>query len=564
MNEIQSGENESFESMLSELFPDKGVVEGKVVSGIIVDIKNNKAVIDIGLKTEGKILLSDIKALKGADEISVGDTLDVFIEKFEDKNGEPVLSVEKAQKDASWRGLEAHLTSGEPVDGVIASRTKGGYSVDINGTVAFLPGSQVDIRPVKDITPFLDVPHKFKILRMDKYRNNIVVSRRAIQEDERNEARTEIIAKLEEGAVVSGTVKNITEYGAFVDIGGIDGLLHVTEMSWERVVNPADIVQIGDVIQVQIIKFSKETGRISLGLKQLTKSPWDGVVEKYEIGMKCKGEVVNMTDYGVFVRLEKGIEGMIYMTDLSWIRKDIHPSKVVSPGDEVEVVVLDVNMAKRKISLGLKQCQENPWQKFADENPVGTKLQGVVKNMTEFGIFVAVDDALDGMVHISNLSWNPDAIDDKALEIQVGQTIDVVVLDVNPEKERISLGIKQLENDPHAGAIADINKDDVVTATITDVSANGAEVVLDSGLPGFIRKGDFSINKTDQQSGKLEVGDKVEACVTAIDKAARRVGLSIKVLEARREKERLEEFGSTGGDGSSNLGDMIEAAIKDK
>lgn len=552
----------SFADMLEESLLGKDSLEGKVVLGTIVGIKNDKAVIDVGLKAEGRLFLSDIKALKGTDEVSVGETLEVFVERFEDRNGEPILSIERAKKEAVWKDLEKRLESGETVEGAVVGRTKGGFSVDISGTTAFLPGSQVDLRIVKDITPLLNLKQPFKILKMDKVRNNIVVSRRAVIEAVRNETRAEVISKLEEGMVTTGIVKNITDYGVFVDIGGIDGLLHVTDMSWKRISSPSDLVKVGDSLQVQVIKFSKESGRISLGMKQLVKTPWENIEQRYIVGEKYKGKVVNITEYGAFIELEDCIEGMAYMTELSWVRKNTQPSKVVNIGDDVEVMVLEVNPQKRKISLGLKQCQENPWKQFAEQHPVGTKLEGIVKNMTEFGIFVGVNDLLDGMVHMSDVSWNDGSNEDKSKQIEKGQKIEVIVLDVNPEKERINLGIKQLADDPYAKAADSTKKGDVVVAEVKEIHANGVDVVLENGLSGFIKKIDISSDKTKQRTDTLAVGEKVEAAVIGIEKTTRRVNLSIKFLEIQREKEALQQFGSA--DSGASLGDILGAALKKK
>lgn len=552
----------SFAEMLEESLKGKDSLEGKVAQGTIVAIKNDKAIIDVGLKSEGRLFLSDIKSLKGTDEVSVGDTLEVFVERFEDKNGEPILSIEKAKKEAIWKDLEKKLEIGETVDAVITGRTKGGFSVDINGTAAFLPGSQVDLRIVKDITPLLNLKQPFKILKMDKLRNNIVVSRRAVLEAARLESRSEVMSKLEEGMVTTGIVKNITDYGVFVDIGGIDGLLHVTDMSWKRIASPADLVKVGDSVQVQVIKFNKDSGRISLGMKQLVKTPWENIEQRYIVGEKYKGKVVNIMDYGVFVELEDCIEGMIYMTELSWVRKNAQPNKIVNIGDEVEVMVLEVNPQKRKISLGLKQCQENPWKKFAEEHPVGTKLEGVVKNITEFGIFVGVNDLLDGMVHMSDVSWNDGSKEDKSKDIEKGQKIEVIVLDVNPEKERINLGIKQLADDPYAEAVENTKKGDAVVAEIKEIHTAGVDVVLENGLSGFIKKSDISSEKSKQKTDTLAIGEKVEALVLNVEKSSRRVNLSIKALEIQREKEALQQFGST--DSGASLGDILGEALKKK
>lgn len=559
---MDNKEKISFAEMLEESLAGKDSLEGKVVLGTIVGIKNDKAVIDVGLKSEGRLFLDDIKALKGTDTVEVGNTLEVFVERYEDKNGEPILSIERAKKEAVWKDLEKRLESGEIVEGIITGRTKGGFAVDIDGTMAFLPGSQVDLRLVKDITPLLNLKQPFKILKMDKARNNIVVSRRAVLEAARNETRAEVISKLEEGMIVDGVVKNITDYGVFVDIGGIDGLLHVTDMSWKRVASPSDLVKVGDNVRVQVIKFNKDSGRISLGMKQLVESPWENIEKKYIVGQQYKGKVVNVTDYGAFIELEDCIEGMAYMSELSWLRKNVQPSKVVNVGDVVDAMVLEVNPQKRKISLGLKQCQPNPWQEFAEEHPVGTKLDGTVKNITEFGIFVGVNDVLDGMVHMSDVSWNDGSNEDKSKQLEKGQKIEVVVLDVNPEKERINLGIKQLENDPYAEAASSTKKGDVVVAEVKKIQTAGVDVVLENGLNGFIKRGDISSEKGKQRADVLAVGEKVEAVVLGVEKGSRRVNLSIKALEIQREKEALEQFGST--DSGASLGDILGAAFEKK
>ncbi|MDR0640299.1 MAG: 30S ribosomal protein S1 [Holosporales bacterium] len=564
MNINQSQGKTSFADLLNETLFGEDALEGRVVTGTIVAIRNDKAVVDVGLKAEGRLYLNDIKNLKGSDSVAVGETLQVFVERFEDKNGEPILSIEKARREVVWAKLEEFLANGEQVEGIITGRTKGGFAVDIDGTTAFLPGSQVDLRLVKDITPLLNIKQPFKILKMDKQRNNIVVSRRAVLETARNDAKTEVMSRLEDGMILSGVVKNITDYGVFVDIGGIDGLLHVTDMSWKRVASPSDLVKVGDVLNVQIIKFSKETGRISLGMKQLMKTPWEGVEQRYIIGNKYKGKIVNVTDYGVFVELEDCIEGMIYITELSWLRKNLHPSKMVTIGEEVDVMVLDVNPQKRKISLGLKQCQENPWKQFAETHPVGTRIEGVVKNITEFGIFVGVNDVLDGMVHVSDVSWHSGDQDDKSKDIQKGQKIEVIVLDVNPEKERINLGIKQLGDDSYV-ELAKMNdrKGDAVFATVKVIHKAGVDVELEDGLPGFIKKADVSNDRDRQRSDALSVGEKVEAMVLGVDKISRTVSLTIRGLEVKREKEALEQFGSTDKEGAS-LGDILSRSLKEK
>ncbi|MDR2458595.1 MAG: 30S ribosomal protein S1 [Holosporales bacterium] len=543
----------SFADMLAESLDDTVSLEGKVVSGRIVGIKDDKVIVDVGLKAEGRLSLSDVKALK--EDVNVNDTIDVFIEKFEDKHGEPVLSIEKAKREAVWRNIEGHLESGETIEGIIMGRTKGGFAVDINGTAAFLPGSQVDLRLVKDITPLLNIPQPFRVLKTDRSRNNIVVSRRAVLEATRNQERADVISKLSEGMIINGIVKNIMDYGVFVDIGGIDGLLHVTDMSWKRVSNPADIVNVGDAVDVQIIKFNKESGRISLGMKQLMKTPWENIEQRYKVGEKYTGKVMNITDYGVFIELEDCIEGMIYMTELSWVRKNIHPNKIVEVGQIVEVMVLDIIPAKRKISLGLKQCQPNPWEQFAKDHPVGTRITGEVKNITEFGIFVGLTDVLDGMIHMSDVSWTGR----NDVTFEKGQQVEVVVLDVKPDKERINLGMRQLSDDQHAVAAGKIKKGDVVVAEVKGVHVAGVDVVLENGLPGFVKKVDISSNRFQQRTDMLSMGEKLEAIVLGVERNGI-VNLSVKALEIQREKEALRKYGSI--DSGASLGDILGAALK--
>ena len=558
---MKDNEKISFAEMLEKSLAGKESMEEKVVLGTIVGIKSDKAIIDVGLKSEGRLFLDDIKALKGTDTVSIGDTLDVYVDRYEDKSGEPILSIEKAKKEAVWNALEKKLETGDSVEGMITGKTKGGFAVDIKGTMAFLPGSQVDLRLVKDITPLLNIPQPFKIIKMDKMRNNIVVSRRAVLEAERNEVRNDVISKLQEGAVLDGVVKNLMEYGAFVDIGGIDGLLHVTDMSWKRVSNPAEVVSVGDNIKVQVLKFNKDTGRISLGMKQLVDSPWENIEQRYKVGEKYKGKVSNITDYGAFIELEECIEGLAYMTELSWF-KNTQPSKLLTLGQEVEAMVLEINPEKRKIALGLKQCQPNPWKEFAENHPVGTKLEGVVKNVTEFGVFVGVTDTLDGMVHVSDVSWNDGSNKDKSKMFEKGQKIEVVVLAVDPVKERISLGIKQLENDPYANATSSTKKGDVVVAEVKEIHSNGVDVILENGLNGFIKSADISRDKTRSKPDALAIGEKLEAIVLGMAKGSRRVNLSIKALEIKREKDALEKYGST--ESGASLGDILGVALEKK
>lgn len=563
----QTQPKESFADLLEQSLSGKKSFEGSVVKGIIVAIHNDQAIVDVGLKSEGRISLKEFGGPGRDPEIRVGDMVDVFIERMEDKNGDAVLSIEKARREAAWSILDKSYQAGVLVNGTIFGKVKGGFAVDLEGAVAFLPGSQVDIRPVRDVTPLMNIVQPFKILKMDKARSNIVVSRRSVLEETRAEARSELVSNLSEGQVLTGIVKNITDYGAFIDLGGVDGLLHVTDISWRRINHPADVLKVGDSIQVQVIRFNRETQRISLGMKQLESDPWKGVEERYTVGSRHRGKVTNIADYGAFVELEQAVEGLIYVTEMSWTKKNIHPSKVLSQGQEVEVMVLDVDMTKRRISLGLKQCSENPWQKFAEKFPVGSILEGEIKNITEFGLFVGVDEDLDGMVHLTDVSWESD---EKAIEsYKKGDTIKVKVLDVDPEKERISLGIKQLNDDPFESSLGGINKGDVLTGTITHVSDKGVEVALEGGLTGTIRKADLSRDRDYQRPERFAIGEKIDAKVTSIDRSGRKVVMSVKARELDEEKQAMSEFGSA--DSGASLGDIlgeafsrVKAAAEDK
>jgi small subunit ribosomal protein S1 len=549
---------EDFAQLLDDSLAGKKSFEGSVVKGLIVGIHNDIAIIDVGLKSEGRVPIKEFTGHGRTAEIRVGDTVDVYVERMEDKNGEALLSVEKARREAVWGELDKSYQEGILVNGVIFGKVKGGFAVDLDGAVAFLPGSQVDIRPIRDITPLMNIVQPFKLLKMDKARSNIVVSRRSVLEETRAEARTELVSNLSEGQVLTGVVKNITDYGAFIDLGGVDGLLHVTDISWRRINHPSDILKVGENVQVQVIRFNRDNQRISLGMKQLEEDPWKGVEERYQVGLRRKGVVTNVTDYGAFVELEPAVEGLIYVTEMSWTKKNIHPGKILSTSQEVEVQVLDVDMNKRRISLGLKQCQENPWQKFKDGYPIGSILEGEVKNITEFGLFVGVSDDLDGMVHLTDLSWSKSG-EEALAEYKKGQMIKVKVLDIDAEKERISLGVKQLEEDKFASSLSNINKGAVVTGTISAVHDKGIDVALDGGIIGSIRKADLSRDRDWQRPDRFAVGEKVDAKVTSIDHASRKVILSIKAREIDEEKQVLSEFGSS--DSGASLGDILGAAM---
>ncbi|MBT5073494.1 MAG: 30S ribosomal protein S1 [Kordiimonadaceae bacterium] len=560
-DELNVPTTDDFAAMLEESFGPEGKFDGKVVTGIIIDIDKESATIDIGLKAEGRIPLKEFAAHGQAAELKVGDTVEVFVERIENAKGEAMLSREKARREEAWTVLEKSYEDEERVNGVIFGRVKGGFTVDLSGAVAFLPGSQVDVRPIRDVTPLMNIEQPFQILKMDRKRGNIVVSRRAILEETRAEQRTEIIANLGEGKTVEGVVKNITDYGAFVDLGGIDGLLHVTDISWKRINHPSDILNIGDTIDVQIIRLNPETQRISLGMKQLTEDPWSTITNKYPIGSKLTGRITNITDYGAFVELDDGVEGLVHVSEMSWVKKNVHPGKIVSSSQEVQVMVLEIDSEKRRISLGLKQCMDNPWLSFADKYPANTEIEGEIKNITEFGLFIGLDGDMDGMAHLSDLDWNKSG-EEAIAEYKKGDMVKAVILDVDTDKERISLGIKQLTSDP-VTSISGLKKGGTVTCTVFEVTENGLEVLIgeDKGMKAFIRRSDLSRDRAEQRPERFSVGDKLDAKVTTLDKKARKVNLSIKQLEISEEKEAVAQYGSS--DSGASLGDILGAALAD-
>jgi len=550
---------EDFAALLEESFRSNEVAEGAVVKGKVVAIEKDVAVIDIGAKTEGRVALKEFNGPGRDEPIEVGAEVEVYVDRIENALGEAVISREKARREESWIKLEKAFEANERVQGLIFNQVKGGYTVDLDGAVAFLPRSQVDIRPVRDVTPLMGVPQPFQILKMDRRRGNIVVSRRTVLEESRAEQRSELVANLEEGQVIEGVVKNITEYGAFVDLGGIDGLLHVTDMAWRRVNHPSEVVQIGQNVQVKIIKINHETHRISLGIKQLLADPWEGIEARYPVDARFTGRVTNITDYGAFVELEPGIEGLIHVSEMSWTKKNVHPGKIVSTSQEVDVVILEVDPVKRRISLGLKQTLQNPWEGFAEKHPVGSEVEGEVKNKTEFGLFIGLEGDVDGMVHLSDLDWNrpgEQVID----EFKKGDMVRAQVLDVDVDKERISLGIKQLAGDPFADA-GEIRKGQVVTCEVVEVKDAGIDVkIVDTDLSAFIRRAELARDRADQRPERFSAGDKLDARVTQFDRKARRVTLSIKALEVAEEKEAIAQFGSS--DSGASLGDILGAALK--
>jgi small subunit ribosomal protein S1 len=559
---LSAPSRDDFAAMLEASFETRSPQEGSVISGLIVAVENDFAVVDVGLKTEGRVSLKEFSMPGMPVQVKVGDTVEVYLERVENALGEAVLSRDKARREESWIKLERAFNEQTRVTGVIFGRVKGGFTVDLDGAVAFLPGSQVDVRPMRDVGPLMNQPQPFQILKMDRRRGNIVVSRRAVLEERRAEERTSLVASLQEKQVVEGVVKNITDYGAFVDLGGVDGLLHVTDIAWRRVSHPTEVLSVGQTVTVQIIKINHETQRISLGMKQLQTDPWEGVAAKYPPGAKFTGKVTNVTDYGAFVELEPGVEGLVHVSEMSWVKKNVAPSKIVTPGTEVDVQVLEVDSNKRRISLGLKQTQDNPWEAFLRDYPVGSEIEGEIKSITEFGLFVGLAHDIDGMVHLSDLSWSKSG-DEAVKDYEKGQIVKAKVLDVDAEKERVSLGIKQLGDDPleKAGAGgAALRKNQVVTVTVTEVNDGGIEVQLADGVKAFIRRSDLARDRNDQRPERFQVGNKVDALVTAVDKASRKVSVSIKAREISEEKDAVAQYGSS--DSGASLGDILGAALK--
>jgi len=556
LNESLGGENEAF--------------EGKVVKGKVTAIENDMAVIDVGLKSEGRVALREFAAPGQKAELNVGDEVEVYVDRVENSQGEAMLSRDRARREAAWDKLEKEFEAGNRVEGVIFGRVKGGFTVDLGGAVAFLPGSQVDIRPVRDVGPLMDLPQPFQILKMDRRRGNIVVSRRAILEETRAEQRSGLIQSLAEGQVIEGVVKNITDYGAFVDLGGIDGLLHVTDISYKRVNHPSEVLNIGDTVKVQIIRINRDTQRISLGMKQLESDPWEGAAAKYAIGGTFSGRVTNITEYGAFVELEPGIEGLVHVSEMSWTKKNVHPGKIVSTSQEVDVKVLEVDEEKRRISLGLKQAQSNPWEAFASAHPVGSTVEGEVKNATEFGLFIGLEGDVDGMVHMSDIAWGVSG--EEALQLHhKGEMVKAQVLDVDVEKERISLGMKQLEGGGKgvgagagagASAAGGVRKGEVVTVTVRAVQDAGLDVqVGDDGATGFLKRGDLGRDRDEQRAERFQVGQKFDAMVVGFDRS-KKPNFSIKAMQIAEEKQAVAQYGSS--DSGASLGDILGAALKEK
>ena len=553
--------NENFADLLAESFSESTSVEGSVVRGTIIGIESDNVIIDVGLKSEGRIPLKEFTAPGQDPELQVGDTVEVYVERMEDKDGQALLSREKARREEAWVILERAFEAQERVTGVIFGRVKGGFTVDLSGATAFLPGSQVDIRPINDVSALMGAPQPFQILKIDRRRGNIVVSRRAVLEESRAEARSELVSNLVEGQILKGVVKNITDYGAFVDLGGVDGLLHVTDIAWRRINHPSEALTVGQTVDVQVIRFNQETQRISLGMKQLQNDPWENAVDKFETGTRLSGRVTNITDYGAFVELDDGVEGLVHVSEMSWTKKNVHPGKIVSTSQEVEVVVLDVDLTKRRISLGLKQATDNPWAEFETNNKIGNVIEGEINNITEFGLFVGLTEEIDGLVHISDISWSS-SNEEVLEEFNKGDKVEAKILDIDLEKERISLGIKQLTSNPIADAAEKVRKGDAVTCIIAAVTEKGLEVRVGDTLSGFIKRSDLARDRSDQRVERFAVGEKVDAVISQIDNKNNKLVLSIKAREMAEEKQAMADFGSS--DSGASLGDILGAALAKK
>lgn len=546
---------ENFADLLNEQFGEKGIV-GTVMKGTVIRVTDDFATVDVGLKSEGRIPLREFGR---NDELKVGDVVEVLVDRYEDKDGNIVLSREKARREEVWQDLEKLMNNNERVNGVIFGRVKGGFTVDLNGAIAFLPGSQIDIRPIKDITPLMGISQPFQILKMDKVRGNIVVSRRVVLEETRASARAELIDTIKEGAVLEGIVKNLTEYGAFIDLGGVDGLLHVTDISWKRINHPAELLSLGQTVKVQVIKFNEDTQRISLGMKQLENDPWAAVADKFQIGEIYKGKVTNITDYGAFIELEDGIEGLVHVSEMSWTRKNVHPGKIVSTSQEVDVKVLEVDVDKRRISLGIKQCTPNPWAAYIEEHPMGSVIEGKIKNITEFGLFIGLSDEIDGMIHLSDISWEKSG-EEAVKDYTKGQTIEAKIIDVDVEKERISLGIKQMSENNIAMTLESLKKGDIVKAVVVSADEKGVQVTV-QGINATIKKADLSKENNDPLS--YQEGDVLEAKLTSVDRKNVKLGVSVKAYEIEEEKKAIEEYTNTQSAGST-LGEALGEALKNK
>ena len=553
-------EVESFADLFAEQIKIDEKKEGQVVKGTIISIENDMMIIDVGYKTEGRISIREFSG-KGNSKLPVeGDIIDVYLEKVENRNGEAVLSREKARREESWGTLEKASEDKEKVNGTIFGRVKGGFSVDLDGAIAFLPGSQVDVRPTRDANHLVGSTQLFHILKMDRRRGNIVVSRRSVLEESRAEAKAELVSTMEEGQILEGIIKNITDYGAFVDLGEVDGLLHVTDISWKRISHPTEALSIGQKVKVQVIKFNSDTQRISLGMKQLEEDPWEIAQNKYNVDDKFTGRVTNITDYGAFVELESGIEGLVHVSEMSWTKKNMQPGKIVSTSEEVEVKVLEIDSEKRRISLGMKQCKPNPWLDLQKNYKIGTEMEGEVKSITEFGLFIGLPGEMDGLIHLSDLDWNSSG-EDLISNFKKGDMIKAKLLEIDIEKERVSLGIKQLTQDPMADNNK-LKKGNVVTSVIKSITEKGLHVEISEGVNGFVKKSELSKERSDQRVDRFAVDEKIDSRILSVDSKSREISLSIKALQVAEEKQALKDYGSV--DSGASLGDILGAVLEEK
>ncbi len=555
---LEQAMSENFADLLAESFNEDMNIEGSVVLGTVISVEKEAVIVDVGLKSEGRVSIKEFMAPGQDASVNIGDQVEVYVERLEDRNGQALLSRDKARREEAWAALETAHDDQQRVTGVIFGKVKGGFTVDLDGATAFLPGSQVDIRPVRDLGPLMGTPQPFQILKIDRKRGNIVVSRRAVLEESRAEARSELVSNLSEGQVLSGIVKNLTEYGAFVDLGGVDGLLHVTDIAWRRINHPSEVLSVGESVEVKVIRFNTETQRISLGMKQLQEDPWEAAKANFTISSIVKGRVTNITDYGAFIELADGVEGLVHVSEMSWTKKNVHPGKIVSSSQEVDVMVLDIDMEKRRISLGIKQCISNPWENFATTVKAGDEIEGEIRNITEFGLFVGLNDDIDGLVHLTDISW--DVQGDEAIQsYKKGDSVKAKVLEVDVNKERVSLGIKQLTEDTVGETLSNIKKGDIVTCTITKVVDGGLEVSVSENVTGFIRRSDLSRDRDEQRPERFAVDEKVDAQVTMVDGKARKLSLSIKAREMTEEKKAMADYGSS--DSGASLGDILGAAL---
>src|SRR5689334_19456931 len=559
---ISEGMTESFAQLFEQSLANQRIRPGMILTGLVIDVTPDVVIVNVGLKSEAVIPLEQFKNERGEVEVKAGESVEVALDSVEDGNGETRLSREKAKRARTWTRLETAFNNSEIVTGIITGRVKGGFTVEIENVRAFLPGSLVDVRPVRDTSYLENKPLEFKVIKLDQKRNNVVVSRRAVVEQEFSAERSALMDNLQEGAVVKGTVKNLTDYGAFVDLGGIDGLLHITDMAWKRVKHPSEVVKVGDEVEVRILKFDRERSRVSLGLKQLGADPWENISRRYPPHTRVFGKVTNIADYGAFVEIEDGVEGLVHVSEMDWTNKNVNPAKVVHTGQEVEVMVLDVDEERRRISLGLKQCKQNPWKEFAENFNRGDKVSGQIKSITDFGVFIGLAGNIDGLVHLSDLSWDV-AGEEAVRNYQKGQQVEAMVLSIDPERERISLGIKQLAQDPFSGYVAEHPRGSVVTGTVTDVDQRGAVIDLGNGVEGQLRATELGRDRVDDARTVLKIGDTVEAKFVGVDRKTRSITLSIKAKEMHEEAEAVQSYRTDTGGGSSgtSLGDLLKEQI---